>query len=226
MKPSDWGVGQWLSAAVLVGLTVLAALAYRGLGAWSAPLETDVLPAAGQATVPAQRQALSDIAPELIYRTSLFSATRGEDSAHVRAETAPGGASGVDVQGLTLISVLITPHLTMAIFQTTEQNPLRVRLGEAVPGTSWLFTRAEPRLAVLSGPGGELQMPLRTASRSDAMPSGTMSLPPRLTPPTPVPAPAATAAPSGPSPEAEIRQRLAERRAQLKADTTTNHDLP
>lgn len=225
MKPSDWGVGQWLSAAVLVGLTVLAALAYRGLGAWSAPLEADVLPVAGQAAVPAQRQAFSDVAPESIYRTSLFSATRGEDSTHVRAETL-SAASGVDVQGLTLISVLITPHLTMAIFQTTEQKPLRVRLGEAVPGTSWLFTRAEPRLAVLSGPGGELQMPLRTASRSDAMPSGTMSSPPRLTPPTPVPAPAATAAPSGPSPEAEIRQRLAERRAQLKADTPTNHDLP
>lgn len=226
MKLSDWGVGQWLSAVVLVLLAVLATLAYRGLGGWSAPLDADALPSAEQTAAPIEVPPVSGVAPESIYRMSLFSVTRSEDSAYVRADTASAGASGVDVQGLTLISVLITPHLTMAIFQTTEQKPLRVRLGEAVPGTSWLFTRAEPRLAVLSGPGGELQMLLRTVSRSGAPPTGTISSPPMLTPPIPVPAPVSTAVPSAPSPEAEIRQRLSERRAQLKAETPTNHDLP
>jgi general secretion pathway protein N len=168
----------------------------------------------------------------------------GRKPAAVTAMAAEGGSSELDV---TLSSVLITSRLKLAVLTDNKDgSSKRVKLGEAVEGSSWRLLSLEPRQAVLEGPSGQRVLPLRVydgasgeaptplASAAEppqpAPPAGPVAPgnpPPRSPPPPPVAqnaSPAATAA--RPEPEAmsqeqqveAIRQRIEARRAQMRAE--------
>jgi general secretion pathway protein N len=144
-----------------------------------------------------------------------------------------GGSNDLDV---SLTSVLITPRLQMAIF--TDNNggaSRRVRLGDAVEGTSWTLVDVKPRRATLQGPGGERTLELRVyngvggaAPTPVATAGGEPEVPVAQPDPNLASMPVATAPAPAPASQAEtltqeqqikmIRDRIEARRAQMRAE--------
>jgi general secretion pathway protein N len=230
MSARLWGIGRWLAGSAL-GLALALCLAtYFGLGGWSSPLppkpvhETPSPPVVALPKPRIDPSALAQIA-----RHSLFSPQRGMDNASFgSAGLASEATAAVD---WTVISIMMTPALTVAVFSAPGQAPVRAKLGETVPGSTWRFARAERRAVFLDGPSGERRLPLRTYDGQGAEHSQLRMNPPVI--PVPSPEPPVTAAPNtssspaalppaGPTQnsEAELRQRLAKRRAELQQQTT------
>jgi len=161
----------------------------------------------------------------------------GRKPAAVTAMAAEAGSSELDV---TLTSVLITSRLKLAVLTDNKDgSSKRVKLGEAVEGSSWRLLALEPRQAVLEGPSGQRVLPLRVydgssgeaptpvANAEPTQPAPGANPPPRSPPQPPVAqnaSPAATV--SKPEPETmtqeqqveAIRQRIEARRAQMRAE--------
>lgn len=124
----------------------------------------------------------------------------------------------------SLTSVLMAGEVQLAIFALDgDKQPLRVRLGESVPGTSMRLSALEPRRATLDGPEGQQVLELRVFDgQGGAAP--TASTVTRVA--SADAAPTSSAAPATPGaapPTADeqaqidaIRQRIAARRAQLQ----------
>jgi general secretion pathway protein N len=74
---------------------------------------------------------------------------------------APGEAGSSDLNA-RLTSVMITPHLQLAILTLDEGGiSRRVRVGDTVEGTNWHLSQLEPRRAVFDGPSGQKVLDLR-----------------------------------------------------------------
>jgi general secretion pathway protein N len=69
------------------------------------------------------------------------------------------GSADIDVM---LTSVLLTPHLQLAILtDNKDASTRRVRVGEMIAGSSWRLVQLEPRRAVIEGPSGQRSLDLR-----------------------------------------------------------------
>lgn len=230
MRIGPWGIGRWLAWTVLGVVIALCVAAFYGLGGWSSPLPPKPVTAHELPSPAALTPSMSEVsALAQIAQHSLFSPQRGMDNQSFGStETSSEGQAVVD---WTVISIVITPSLTVAVFTAPGQAPVRAKLGETVPGSVWRFTRAEPRAVILEGPSGERQLPLRTfdgvgAEQPQVLINRTADNPPRseVVLPATEPTSTVTSAPpnAGPSQnsEAELRQRLAKRRAELQQQTT------
>ena len=150
---------------------------------------------------------------------------------------ADGGSNDLDA---SLTSVLITPTLKLAILTDNQGGASRrVRLGEAVAGTSWRLVDLQPRQATLEGPGGQRRLDLRVYDgKSGQAPTAVAGAPGAVAPVAPAadakvaPAATADAAASNPPPTPAdaasqqqqieaIRQRIEARRRQLRAQRGT-----
>ena len=124
----------------------------------------------------------------------------------------------------SLTSVLIAGEVRIAIFSGVgDREAVRVRLGDALPGTAWRLVDLQPREASIEGPEGRRTLPLRVFDGQ----GGAAPTPkgPDLVAPAPAEAPAQPVQAAGgvTSPSADeqaqieaIRQRIAARRAQLQ----------
>ncbi len=150
------------------------------------------------------------------------------------------GASEAPLE-VVLTSVLIAGDLKLAIVQRQgDTTGLRVRLGEAVTGTSWRLVELEPRRAVFEGPQGRRELELRVfdGAGGSTVVSGSPSPPPAAaTASKPggdtaaadaeaVTAPPTASAQSQPAQELTqeqqveaIRRRIEARRAQMRAES-------
>ena len=151
--------------------------------------------------------------------------------------TDAGGAGNDAPLDVVLTSVLIAGDVKLAIVQTLgDPASHRVRLGEAVPGTSWRLVELQPRSAMFESPQGRRELNLRVfdgqggAAPTAAMPSPGVATAqvPETEPTGDTEAVAAQPAPSADSqPAAEmtqeqqveaIRRRIEARRAQMRAE--------
>lgn len=201
----DWGIMRWLCAVIFVGLIALLMAATRGLGAWSsaesAPVSTAVpMPSAAAFTNPV----LAD--PNAIAATSLFSRNRSADVQSFGGK-AESESNAQGAQDWVLVSMLITPSLTMAVFNGSDQQAIRVKLGDTVAGSAWRFSQAEPRAAILTGPGGERRLELRIDPGRAALPN--------------VGGNAQTE-----TPIQQMQQRLEQQRSSLPSATNTGFNSP
>lgn len=141
-----------------------------------------------------------------------------------------------------LTSVLIAGELKLAIVQRQgDPASLRVRLGDAVPGTAWRLVELQPRRAVFEGPQGRRELDLRVFDGSGGATavSGTPRAPAATTAAAAAPKPAEggaspdnevaaqPASDTASQPAAEltqeqqveaIRRRIEARRAQMRAE--------
>lgn len=226
MKMAEWGVLRWVGVIALVLASGFCVASFYGMGGWS-----QALPLA-----PPSGLALSkDDAPHkvptksaesvFIAQYSLFSPQRGPD---MQSFSTPkiDDANAIS-QDWQLISMMITPSLTVAVMVSSAQQVVRVRLGDTLPGGQWSFSRAEPRAAILTGNSGEQRIELRTYT---GQPGGAVNSPmtsniPMTTTPATVGQPPVNpsipfTAPNpeipGLSPEQALRQRLEQRRSELQ----------
>ena len=149
----------WLAGAVAAWSVGLLLLAFAGLGGRVGPHPAD--PALGP---PIPELRFSESAQRLgvasdylaVGDRPLFNPDRRPAPVAMVSNAGQAPFNGV------LTSVLITDTLRMAIF-SEENGPVsrRVRLGDAVPGTSWRLSSLEPRRAVLEGPEGQRVLDLR-----------------------------------------------------------------
>lgn len=224
MKLADWGGLRWLAFCLSLLVVGLSIAAYKGLGAWSQALpvndsaveETPVVTALS-VSLPAA-EAVTEIAQH-----SLFSLQRGPDlqaygSAAVAAESTP-------VQNWQLLSVMITPALTMAVIKASDQRLIRIKRGETIPGSAWQFDRAERRAIVLIGPSGEQRLELQTYNGVGGQQGPSFSAPANQA--TPVVSTDSSAMPPTPpiNSEQAMRQRLEQRRAELQNPPQGQHPL-
>lgn len=164
---------------------------------------------------------------------------------------ASDGGNADALKDLVLTSVLIAGPTRLALLQPAAGGEaLRVRQGDAVPGSPWRLVELEPRRAVFEGPSGRHELALRTFDgRGAVVPraaepvAGAMTgLPgavptPANSPATAMPAAAPGAAPPGPpTPAADqptqeeqieaIRRRIEARRAQMRAEAAARQQSP
>ena len=132
----------------------------------------------------------------------------GRKPAAVTAMAAEGGSSELDV---TLSSVLITSGLKLAVLTDNKDgSSKRVKLGEAIEGSSWRLLSLEPRQAVLEGPAGQRVLPLRVYDGSSGeapTPLASAVEPAQPAPPT---GPAAPVAPANPPPRSPPQPPVAQ----------------
>lgn len=215
MKLADWGILRWLTLSAGLLALGLSVAAYKGLGAWSQALPAsdsaaEENPAVTALSVPLPAaEAVAEIAQH-----SLFSLQRGPDmqsygSAAVLAESTP-------VQNWQLLSVMITPALTMAVIKASDQRLIRIKQGETIPGSTWQFDRAERRAIVLVGPSGEQRLELQTYNGLAGQQGPSFSTPANQA--TPVVSTDSSSMPPTPpiNSEQAMRQRLEQRRAELQ----------
>lgn len=150
------------------------------------------------------------------------------------AIAAGDGDAGPAELDVVLTSVLITPHLQLAILTDNKDgSSRRVRVGEMVEGSNWRLVQLEPRRAMIEGPSGPRTLELRVFDgRSGEMPtlvagSANAGAPPRSEPAVlsapPPPKATAEAKPDAPAGNQEdqveaIRKRIEARRAQMRAE--------
>lgn len=225
MKPVEWGLLRWLTAMLAVLLAGVCVAAYFGLGGWSQALPVHTEAESGFIPVSTPLQPV--IESSGIAQQSLFSLQRSQDVQSFGSVAGPTEVS--DSQDWVLASMMITPSLTAAVLVPPGQAPIRVRLGETIPGSTWQFARAEARAAILIGPSGQRRLELRTFDGQGAeLPSTAPIYPGAATPraaatvmlnepPSSAPENLTHQPPAAElNPEAAMRQRLAKRRAELQ----------
>ena len=130
------------------------------------------------------------------------------------ADAAVAGAGGGDLDFI-LTGTLITPSLRLAVLQPSAGGDAqRVREGEVPEGAAgWRLIEVQPRRAVFEGSGGQMTLDLRTFGAPGAPPSAT---PAEAGSNAAAQPPAGDDAATATSVE-DIRRRIEERRAQLRA---------
>lgn len=211
-----WGILQMATATGLLLVALFLTAAIFGLGGWSKarPLEESVSVSPPTTIAPASRAVVDASA---VYQHSLFSLNRGVDTDSFQSIDTAAGAQNksASTQDLNLLSVMITPSLTVAVFSRASEKPFRVKLGDALPNSNLVFSQALPRSVELSGAGMPVTLNLRVFDGQGGV--------------SPSAAPASLIAPSNGSntdspstpqtateSEAQLRQRLAQRRADLQ----------
>jgi general secretion pathway protein N len=223
-------------AAVCLWAVMLLVLAWTGLGG-----RIDLLPDDPTGMPPVPTVKLTQVTPRLgtageyveVGTRPLLMADRKP------APVTPVAGEQTAELDVALTSVLITPRLQLAILTDNQGGAShRVRVGEAVQGTSWRLVQLEPRSAVLEGPGGQRTLQLRTyngmggaaptqvATGDPVPPPPSPEVPPNampveaVQPPTPAPV-AVTPTPENLTQEQQIeaiRRRIEARRAQMRAE--------
>lgn len=216
MKLANWGVLRMIAATGLLLVAVFAMAAYSGLGGWSKqePLaeSSAVLPPAELESAPADV-----VDSTVIYQHSLFSLNRGVDTDSFQNIDASASAqnNNLSAQNLNLLSVMITPSLTVAVFSYAGEKPFRVKLGETLPNSALVFSQAQPRSVLLSGAGSNVTLELRVfdgqgGSSPSATPvlNGVVNNSPQSV--------AGSTTTTDATAESELRQHIAEKRDQLQ----------
>ena len=145
-----------LGAVCLWALSVLV-LALAGLG-------SRVPPSSAAATAPplprvTLTRSESRLGPFTAYTEVAQRPLLNQDR---RPGLAPAEGEGSGDLDVVLTSVMITPSLQLAIFtDNKDASTRRTRLGEVVAGSNWRLAVLEPRRAVLEGPSGQRELPLR-----------------------------------------------------------------
>lgn len=214
MKLAEWGVLRMLTATGLVLVAAFVLAAYAGLGAWSQqePIgasSPEVLPTAVE-SAPA-----SVVDATVIYQHSLFSLNRGIDTDSFQNIDASASAqsNNLNAQNLNLLSVMITPSVTVAVFSRTGEKPFRVKLGETLPNSALVFSQAQPRSVLLSGAGSNVTLELRVFDgQGGSSPSATPVLNGVVN--NPLQSAAGSTTTNDATAEADLRQRIAEKRGQ------------
>lgn len=230
-----------LPAALAAWATGLLVLAFAGLGGRVGlhPEDPALAPPVPELRLAAVTQRLGPLAAYSEVGTRpLLTADR-----RPAAVVAAGEAGNPDaLKDLVLSSVLIAGPTRLAILQPVAGGePVRVREGDAVPGSPWRLVELAPRRAVFEGPSGRHELALRTFDGRGAAPPragepmaggppGTTPAPAN-SPATAMPAtPAAGAVAASPAGEAgadeptqeqqieAIRRRIEARRAQMRAE--------
>ena len=150
------------------------------------------------------------------------------------AIAAGDGDAGPAELDVVLTSVLITPHLQLAILTDNKDgSSRRVRVGEMVEGSNWRLVQLEPRRAVIEGPSGPRTLELRVFDgRSGEMPTPVVGSPnpdaqvrseSAVVSAPPPPRATADVKPDPPAVSQEdqveaIRKRIEARRAQMRAE--------
>ena len=213
MKINTGSVWQAVMAALLACAVLLAVLAYKGLGGWSAEQ-----PAIAEATLPdaiAPQPISLDIKDyRYLFEHSIFMPNHNADLWSFSNGSASTQAEVIASEKIRLISMMITPAVTVAVFEWPGQSPVRVKLGDAVAGSAWRFVRAEPRTAYLSAGNREQALELRVFNgNGGSMPTPNLS--------ATAPAQTAELEPAANTPvtsETEMRNRLAEKRKALETN--------
>lgn len=236
MRLESLGARTWLLAVVAGWALLVWLLAVLGLGGRIAP------PAGEGGGVPALAiPALPEPVPERlrdfdryagIATHTLFSNDRQPRAFQLVADAEPVAAGDVRLTG-----VLITPDLQLATLQTGDGTSLRLQVdGPDVAG--WRLLSLQPRAAVVAGPGGTRSLALQTyhgMRGGQVHPAPAPAATPQARPDagaSPKPAESAALAPAATTQEQieDIRQRIEERRRQLKqqdqGDTPASSDTP
>jgi general secretion pathway protein N len=188
-----------LGATCLWALCVLV-LALAGLGArFAPPSETARAPALPKITLSRSQSRLGPITDYLeVGQRPLLTSDR-------RPGAQPAdGSEGTAELDVALTSVLITPRLQLAIFtDNKDASSRRVRVGEVVPGSNWRLVSLEPRRAVMEGPSGQRDLPLRVFDGKGGQPPTPMAMRPasEVRPDTVPPADARPSLPPPPPPD-------------------------
>lgn len=141
------------------------------------------------------------------------------------ADAAVMGAGGGELDFI-LTGTLISPQLRLAILQPSAGGDAqRVHEGEAPEGAAgWRLIEVQPRRAVFEGDSGQMTLDLRTFGAGNQPASA--AAPTDATATAPAPPADQPAAPEGPSAAQvdDIRRRIEERRAQLRAENGATGD--
>ena len=214
-------------ALALAGGVLIAGL--FGMGAWSVSSTSTDSSAIVQSNQPAF---VTPIAQTSDYSSialhSIFLAGHSQDTQSFTDK--PKSTESISASDLSLTSILVTPQLTMVSLSKAGQDTIRLKLGDSIPGSNWQLVRVEPRVAVFNTLSGEQRFVLKVFSGaggqapSALMPINTMTEPQPaavmqiISNTEPQSATQFIPPPTVIDPEAEMRIRLAARRAQLERE--------